>query len=73
MSSLCSISPDFNWNDVDPTPRIGYVELSPNYTMHENCFSFRLESAPLYLDMCWEVPFSIIHVSSPMMMDLDKA
>ena len=72
MSSICSMSPEFNWNYVDPTPRIGYVELSHNSTMHENCFSFRLESAPLYPDMCLEAPLSIIHVYSPVMMDLDK-
>ena len=66
------MSPKFNWNDVDPTPRIGYVELSPNYTMYENCFSFRLESEPLYPDMCLEAPLLISHVSYPVMMDPEK-
>ena len=72
MSSTCSSSPKLIWKDVDPTPWIKYVELSPNYTMHANYFSFRLDIAPLYPDMCFEAPVSIIHVYYPMMRDLEK-
>ena len=73
MYSTCSVSPELSWKDVDPTPWIEYVQLSPNSSMHANYFSFMLEIAPLNLDMFLEAPLSIIHVSSPMMRDSDKA
>ena len=72
MSCTCSASPEFSYKDVDPTPWIEYVELSLNSTMHENCFSFSLDSAPLYPEMCLEAPLLINHVSFPVMRDLYK-
>ena len=73
MSSTCSVSTEISYKDVDPTPWIEYVELSPNSTMHANCFSFMLEIVPLNPDMCLEAPLSIGHVYSPVMRYLEEA
>ena len=67
------MSPELSWKDVDPTPWIEYVELSPNSTIHENCFSFSLESVPLYTEMFLEELLLIIHVYYHVMKDLEKA
>ena len=69
MYSRCSVSIEFNWKDVLPTHWIEYVELSPNSTMHANCFYFMLEIAPLYPDMCFEAPLSINNMYSFVMRD----
>ena len=63
MSSTCSVSTEISYKDVDPTPWIEYVELSPNSTMHANCFSFKSKIATLYPYMCLEAPLSVNNVS----------
>ena len=73
MSSTCIISPELSLKYVDPTPWIKYVELSPNYTMHANVFSFRLDIALLYPNMCLDAPLLINHVSSLVMGDPNSA
>ena len=67
MYSTCSVSPKLSWKDVDPNPWINYVELSPNSTMHANCFSLRSDIVLLYPYMFFEAPLSFNYVSSPVM------